>query len=128
MQPSDYGPFPYTPITERPRLTWPGGAHVAVWVIPNLEFFPLTRGLSGHAFEAKGKPPTVRPWAQRDYGNRVGVWRLMDVFDKLGIRATASINADICTHHPADRAGGRRTRLGVHRPQHHQYRPADRIR
>ncbi len=98
--PSDYGPFPYTPITERPRLTWPGGAHVAVWVIPNLEFFPLTRGLSGHPFEAKGKPPTVRPWAQRDYGNRVGIWRIMDVLDKFKIRATASINADICIQHP----------------------------
>lgn len=100
MQPSDYGPFPYVPITERPKLTWPGGAQLAVWVIPNLEFFPLTKGLSGHPFEAKGKAPTVRPWAQRDYGNRVGIWRMMDVFDKLGIRATASINADICRHHP----------------------------
>ena len=98
--PSDYGPFPYIPITERPRLTWPGGAHVAVWVIPNLEFFPLTRGLSGHPFEAKGKPPTVRPWAQRDYGNRVGIWRLMDVLDKFGIRATASLNSEICVQHP----------------------------
>ena len=100
MQPSDYGPFKYTPITERPRLTWPDGARVAVWVIPNLEFFPLTRGLSGHAFEAKGKPPTVRPWAQRDYGNRVGIWRIMDVLEKLGIPATASLNAEICIHHP----------------------------
>ena len=98
--PNDYGPFPYTPINERPRLTWPGGANVAVWIIPNLEFFPLTRGLSGHPFEAKGKPPTVRPWAQRDYGNRVGIWRIMEVLDKFQIRATASINADICTHHP----------------------------
>lgn len=100
LQPSDYGPFKYTPINERPRLTWPGDAHVAVWVIPNLEFFPLTRGLSGHAFETKGKPPTVRPWAQRDYGNRVGIWRIMDVLDKLGIRATASLNAELCDHHP----------------------------
>jgi peptidoglycan/xylan/chitin deacetylase (PgdA/CDA1 family) len=100
MQPADYGPFPYVPITERPRLTWPNGAQIAVWVIPNLEFFPLTRGLSGHPFEAKGKPPTVRPWAQRDYGNRVGIWRIMDVLSRLGIRATASLNADICLHHP----------------------------
>lgn len=100
MDPRDYGPFPYVPITERPRLTWPNGAQIAVWVIPNIEFFPLTHGLSGHAFEAKGVAPTVRPWAQRDYGNRVGIWRIMDVLSKLGIRATASINAEICTHHP----------------------------
>jgi peptidoglycan/xylan/chitin deacetylase (PgdA/CDA1 family) len=100
MQPSDYGPFDYVPINDRPRLTWPNGAQLAVWVIPNLEFFPLTKGLAGHAFEAKGKPPTVRPWAQRDYGNRVGIWRIMDVLDRLGIRATASLNAELCTHHP----------------------------
>jgi allantoinase len=100
MQPTDYGPFNYTPIIDRPALRWPNGAHVAVWVIPNLEFFPLTRGLAGHAFEAKGKPPTVRPWAQRDYGNRVGVWRIIDVLDSVGIRATASLNAELCIHHP----------------------------
>ena len=100
MEPRDYGPFPYMPIVDRPRLKWPNDAHVAVWVIPNIEFFPLTRGLAGYPFEAKGKAPTVRPWAQRDYGNRVGIWRMMDVFSKLNIRATASINADICTHHP----------------------------
>jgi peptidoglycan/xylan/chitin deacetylase (PgdA/CDA1 family) len=100
MQAADYGPFPYVPITDRPRLTWPNGAQIAVWVIPNIEFFPLTRGLAGHPFEAKGKPPTVRPWAQRDYGNRVGIWRIMEVLNRLGIRATASLNADICRHHP----------------------------
>ena len=66
MEISDYGPFPYVPINQRPRLTWPGDARVAVWVIPNIEFFPLTQGLAGHAFEAKGKAPTVRPWGQRD--------------------------------------------------------------
>ena len=43
MQPRDYGPFPYTPINDRPKLEWPGGARLAVWVIPNIEFFPLTR-------------------------------------------------------------------------------------
>jgi allantoinase len=39
MQPRDYGPFPYIPIKDRPKLEWPGGARVAVWVIPNIEFF-----------------------------------------------------------------------------------------
>jgi peptidoglycan/xylan/chitin deacetylase (PgdA/CDA1 family) len=100
MEPSDYGPFDFVPINKRPRVTWPNGAHVAVWIIPNIEFFPLTRGLAGHPFEAKGKAPTVRAWGQRDYGNRVGIWRMMEVFQKLGIRATAAINSDICKMHP----------------------------
>lgn len=100
MQPSAYGPFKFIPINERPRLSWPGGAHLALWVIPNLEFFPLTAGLAGHPFEPKGTPPSVRAWAQRDYGNRVGIWRIMDVLDKFKIRATAAVNSDICIQHP----------------------------
>lgn len=100
MEPSHYGPFPYIPIHRRPRLVWPGNARVAVWVIPNIEFFPLNEGLAGHPFESKGSAPTVRPWAQRDYGNRVGIWRIMDVLDKRGIRASATVNSDICIHHP----------------------------
>ena len=38
MQPRDYGPFPYVPIKDRPKLEWPGGARLALWVIPNIEF------------------------------------------------------------------------------------------
>ncbi len=100
MQPRDYGPFPYVPITQRPPLKWPNGARVAFWLVPNLEFFPLTKGLAGHPFEAKGKAPTVRPWAQRDYGNRVGIWRIMEVLKRLEIRATATLNTDLIDHHP----------------------------
>ena len=40
-------------------------------------------------------------WAARDYGNRVGVFRIMDVLDKHGIRATVALNSDICIHQPA---------------------------
>src|SRR6201997_1882527 len=100
MQPRDYGPFPYTPINARPKLEWPGGARVAVWVIPNIEFFPLTRGIAGHPGAPIGNPPSVRAWSQRDYGNRVGIWRLMDVLSKHGIRASPTLNSDICDHHP----------------------------
>jgi hypothetical protein len=56
MEPRDYGPFPYTPINNRPKLEWPDGARVAVWVIPNIEFFPLTRGIAGHP----GAPVDIR--------------------------------------------------------------------
>ena len=41
MKPRSYGPFPYSPIIHRPRLKWPNGAHVALWVIPNIEYFSL---------------------------------------------------------------------------------------
>ena len=100
MQPRDYGPFPYVPINERPKLEWPGGGRLAVWVIPNIEFFPLSRGIPPQPGAAPGNPPSVRAWAQRDYGNRVGIWRLMDVLSKHGIRASPTLNSDICDHHP----------------------------
>lgn len=101
MQPSDYGPFPYIPINRRPRLKWPNGARVALWVIPNIEFFSLQRPLPGHPWEkASGDAPTVRAWGQRDYGNRIGIFRIMEVLTKYGIRATATVNSDICDHHP----------------------------
>ena len=100
MEPRDYGPFPYVPINARPRLEWPGGARVAVWVLPNIEFFPLSRPISPYPGAPPGAAPSVRAWAQRDYGNRVGVWRIMEVLHKHGIRASVNLNSDICEHHP----------------------------
>jgi allantoinase len=97
MKPQAYGPFPYSPIVRRPKLTWPNGAHVALWVAPNVEFFSLEEGQYG---TAKLRPPGVPSWAERDYGNRVGVFRMMKVFDRYGIRATAILNSDICKYHP----------------------------
>ena len=52
MEPRDYGPFPYVPIRHRPKLVWPGEAQLAVWIIPNIEFFSLKDALSGHPFES----------------------------------------------------------------------------
>ena len=100
MQPRDYGPFPYVPIKDRPKLTWPNNARLAVWIIPNIEFFPLTRGIPPQPGAPAGPPPSVRAWAQRDYGNRIGIWRIMDVLSKHGVRASPTLNSDICDHHP----------------------------
>jgi allantoinase len=100
MQPQDYGPFPYVPINERPKLVWPDGARLAVWIIPNIEFFPLTKGIPPQPGAPAGNPPSVRAWAQRDYGNRVGIWRIMDVLSKHGVRASPTLNSDVCDHHP----------------------------
>ena len=97
MKPSAYGPFTYSPIVRRPRLTWPNGARVALWVIPNIEFFSLEERPGGHG---GGKIPDVPLWSERDYGNRVGVFRLMQVLDRHGIRATVALNSNLCAQHP----------------------------
>jgi allantoinase len=103
MKPAPYGPFPYSAINRRPKFTLPGNARVALWVITNIEFFPLHRPMPGDANERpKGNDgtPMVRHWAQRDYGNRVGVFRLMELLTKHGIRSTVALNSDVCDHHP----------------------------
>ena len=110
MRPSAYGPFPYVPLPERPRLVWPDGARVALWIAPNLEFFGLDSNLPGNDNQRiasdKAWRPAVRSWAVRDYGNRIGVWRIFDVMKKHGLRCTAPLNSSLCMHHPqiVDRA------------------------
>jgi peptidoglycan/xylan/chitin deacetylase (PgdA/CDA1 family) len=98
MKPCDYGPFEYSPIINRPRLAWPNGERLALWVIPNIEFFSLQERPGGYG--AGGKIPDVVMWSDRDYGNRIGVWRLMDVLDRYGIRGTVALNSDLCDRHP----------------------------
>lgn len=104
MTPRRYGPFPYVPIHRRPRLEWPNGARVALWVNPNIEFFALDDVMPGNVNERvardHAKVPNVRNWSLRDYGNRVGVWRLMDVLSRHGIRASAALNSEVCRQHP----------------------------
>ena len=104
MQPSIYGPYKYLPITERKHFSWPGGNRLALWVIPNIEFFHLDDPMPGVNNERLSGPhakiPNVRNWALRDYGNRVGIWRFFEVLARYGIRGTAALNSDICDYHP----------------------------
>lgn len=105
MKPQSYGPFPYSPIINRPRLEWPNGAHVALWVIPNIEYFSLEERPGGYG---PGKVPDVVMWSERDYGNRVGVFRIMETLDRYGIRGTVALNSNLCAEHPAIMEEGRK--------------------
>ena len=98
MKPRSYGPFPYSPIIDRPRLEWPNGAHVALWIIPNIEYFSMMEKPGGYG--ASAKIPDVVMWSERDYGNRVGVFRIMDTMDRYGIRGTVALNSNLCAEHP----------------------------
>ena len=66
MKPRKTGPYPTSPIIRRPKVRWPNGARVAVWIIPNIEFFALDEPIS------TPKVPDVGGFAVRDYGNRIG--------------------------------------------------------
>ncbi|MFL5266723.1 MAG: polysaccharide deacetylase family protein [Stellaceae bacterium] len=103
MTPRRYGPLAYVPINRRPPLAWPSGARVALWVNPNVEFFGLDdvmpSNLNDRVPRDQAKIPNVRNWAVRDYGNRIGIWRLMEVLSRYGIRASAALNSEVCDHH-----------------------------
>jgi allantoinase len=94
MKPRSYGPFDYSAIIDRPPLRWPNGARIALWVAPNIEYFHLDLKLGGIA------APNIPAWSERDYGNRVAVFRMMDVFDRHDLRATVCLNSDVCKYHP----------------------------
>jgi allantoinase len=99
----------YSPITGRPQLTLPGGARMAVWVIVNIEeWSPLeTMPRTVLTPPAGGSPmPDIPNWAWHEYGNRVGFWRLVEVFDELKIPAVLAINGSaIKSYEPVARAG-----------------------
>ncbi len=96
MEPRRSGPFPYTPVNRRPRLELPGGAQIAVWVVPNFEVFALNEAMPA----TSGYIPDVPAWSTRDYGCRVGAFRIMDVLSQRGIRATATVNSEVCDAYP----------------------------
>jgi len=97
MEPQRYGPFPFTPINQRPKISWPNGAQLALWVIPNIEFVPLDAALP----VAPDAPlPNVPVWAGRDYGGRVGIYRIMEVLARHNIPGTVTLNSDACTDYP----------------------------
>jgi allantoinase len=104
VQPRRYGPFDYVPIHKRPPLRWPDGKRLALWINPNIEFFRLDDVMPGNTNERvareHAKVPNIRNWSLRDYGNRVGVWRLMKVLARYGVRASFALNSEVCDHHP----------------------------
>src|SRR5262245_5788584 len=103
MKPRKYGPFEFSALPKRPKWNWPNGAKLAFWVCPNVEVFHLDTAMPNDSQErptGREAIPMVRQWAQRDYGNRVGIWRVMEVLAKHNIRASAATNSDICRHMP----------------------------
>ena len=96
----EHGRFEYSAIATRPVLRMPRGARVAVWVTPNIEHFPWGKPAISLTPMTADLNPDVLNYAWRDFGVRVGVWRLMEIFDKHGFKATAALNSDVCERYP----------------------------
>ena len=92
--------YNYQPIVDRPEFMWPGGAGVAVWVIPNVEYYPYDRQGATVNDRAAVTQPDVLNHSWRDYGVRVGIWRLFECFDEVGIKISATLNSEVCDEYP----------------------------
>ena len=92
--------YDYSPMADRPKITWPNGARVAFWVAPNIEYYELDPPINPGR-KAWPKPhPDVAGYSHRDYGNRAGFWRMMETMAKYGVRGSVSLNVALCQHHP----------------------------
>jgi allantoinase len=93
----------YSPISSRPALTLPGGARMVVWVIVNVEEWDAEQPMPRTVITppAGGSPsPDIPNWAWHEYGNRVGFWRLLKVFDEFDLPAALAINGSALAAYP----------------------------
>lgn len=100
--------YDYSPIVDRPRITWPNGARVAFYVGLNIEHFEVDKPSTSIFAGTSHLRPDPLNYGWRDYGARVGIWRVIDTLDKYGLRASALLNSDVCRHYPQIIEAGKR--------------------
>lgn len=94
-----HGRFDYQAIHRRPAYRWPNGAGLAVYLGFNIEHFAFGEGL-GATIGPASPQPDVLNFSWREYGNRVGAWRCLELFDQLGLPSAALINTALYDHCP----------------------------
>ncbi len=98
----DHELFDWSALRDRTPVTWPDRAKVAVWICASLEWFPLTP--SDAPFRAPGHMQTAYPdyrhYTAREYGTRIGIYRLLDAFAKVGARVSVATNSAIAERYP----------------------------
>lgn len=98
----DHDWFDHQPTHTRAPLAWPQGKPVALWISVPIEFFPL----DSHATVVRPLGgldrgyPDFWSYSNRDYGLRIGIYRIMRVLDTLGLRATAIVSSGITSRFP----------------------------
>ena len=94
--------YEYSALPDRQPLRWPGSARIAVIFTINIEQWDMTHdadiplyagGPSAVPYELPGSVPDYANFSWREYGQRIGIWRLIEVFDKAGVPSTCTINA-----------------------------------
>lgn len=101
----DHDLYPFSALPSRPPLSWPGGARVAFAVVLHLELWELDPPAAAVRDPRFKDPmgdfrPDFRAYTLREYGNRVGIFRIFDALDRHGIRPTVAVNAAACERYP----------------------------
>jgi peptidoglycan/xylan/chitin deacetylase (PgdA/CDA1 family) len=91
--------YRYSSIVSRPDYTWPGGRRLAVYIAVNIEAFGYGVG-KGVAIAPPDQAQSDSIYSWRDYGNRVGIWRMLELFDELGLPIEAQMNLAVYEHCP----------------------------
>ncbi|MDX2158813.1 MAG: polysaccharide deacetylase family protein [Hyphomicrobiaceae bacterium] len=94
------GLYGFLPFYGRPRIVWPGGARLAFWCAPNIEHYEIDPPPNPQRQSWARPHPDVLGYSWRDYGNRVGLWRMMEVMDRHGVRGSVSLNVAVADHYP----------------------------
>jgi allantoinase len=102
--------YQYSPIIHRPKLELPGDARVAFWIGLNIEHYEVDKPSTSIFGGTAALQPDPLNYGWRDYGPRVGIWRMMDVLDKYGIRASVLLNSDVCERYPQILEEGKKRR------------------
>jgi allantoinase len=99
----DHDRYGWSSLTDRPAMQWPGGARIALWVTPILQWFPLN--MTSAPFLAPGgltmPYPDYRHYTNRDYGNRVGIFRVLELLERFKIVGSVFVNATIAQRYPS---------------------------
>lgn len=96
---TSHGRFEYSPISRRPKFRWPNGSGVAFYIALNVEQYSYGEGLVEDLVPGMSKPDVLNT-SWREYGTRVGAWRLLDLFKSLDMPATILLNSEVCDHCP----------------------------
>jgi peptidoglycan/xylan/chitin deacetylase (PgdA/CDA1 family) len=101
----DHDLYPYSPLPTRPALRWPQGRGLAFAPVIYLEHWDLlpapgTRRVAGAQGPWGSFEPDWRSFTYRDYGNRIGIWRVLEALEARGLRATVALGAAAAARHP----------------------------
>ena len=92
--------YDYWPIVDRPPLCWPDGKRLAVYVALNIEHFEPGRPSTAITPLTAGLPVDPLNAGWRDYGLRVGIWRMIELLDRHELRASALVNSEVLERYP----------------------------